>query len=352
MLTFSFLRLSFSDLCKKYLMKNKLFLTSLVIVLIVCSSWGFLMHRTITQLSVYQLPAEMQPFFHQNLDYLVRNSPRPDQRRNSDSTEDTKHFIDFEAYGKDAPNKMPTKWNAAVKKYSRDTLLKYGHVPYWVVTMQERLTNAFRKANRDSILFYATDLAHYIEDAHVPLHTTLNYDGQLTDQKGLHSLWESMIPELTLDEFNLKADKSASYLKSPEREIWKAVRHSYSLVAKVLATERMVSKKFTDSTKYRYQNRNGRNVRSYTRDFALAYGKALEPMVNDQAIRAANLVADFWYTAWVDAGKPNLKKLLTKKWDAAEEAKLQEEINAYRKDELMKNKLLLSKKEGISNTND
>ncbi|RYZ19640.1 MAG: hypothetical protein EOO10_24095, partial [Chitinophagaceae bacterium] len=304
-------------------MKNKLFLSVLVGLLILCSSWGFLMHRTITQLSVYQLPTEMQPFFHQNLDYLVRNSPRPDQRRNSDPTEETKHFIDFEAYGKDGPTKMPTKWKAALAKYSEDTLLKYGHVPYWVVVMQDRLTNAFRKRHRDSILFYATDLAHYIEDAHVPLHTTLNYDGQLTDQKGLHSLWESMIPELTLDEFNLKAAKKASYLKNPETAIWKTVRHSYSLVKKVLETERKVSKRFTDSTKYRYQKRNGKDVRSYTRDFALAYGKALEPMVNDQAIRAANLVADFWYTAWVDAGKPDLKKLLRKSWNSSNKTQLQ-----------------------------
>jgi hypothetical protein len=331
-------------------MKNKIFLFALLALSIVCSSWGFLMHRTITQLSVYQLPQEMQPFFHQNLDYLVRNSVRPDQRRNSDATEETKHFIDFEAYGKNAPSKMPTNWYAAVVKYTKDSLLKYGYVPYWILTMQGQLTNAFRKGNRDSILFYATDLAHYIEDAHVPLHTTLNYDGQLTDQKGLHSLWESMVPELTLEEFSLKAAKKASYIKSPEKEIWKAVRHSYSLVAQVLATERKVSRTFTDSTKYRYQNRNGRDVRSYTRDFALAYGKALEPTINEQAIRAANLVADFWFTAWVDAGKPDLKKLLTKKWQATDEAKLQEEMAAYRKNALLKNKLLLSKKEGISTT--
>ena len=226
-MTFVFLLLSFLTFAKNDLVKNKLFLSALVGLLILCSSWGFLMHRTITQVSVYQLPAEMQPFFHQNLDYLVRNSVRPDQRRNADPTEETKHFIDFEAYGKDAATKMPTKWNAAVRKYPKDTLLKYGRVPFWVVTMQEKLTNAFRSGNRDSILFYATDLAHYIEDAHVPLHTTINYDGQLTDQKGLHSLWESMIPELTLDEFNLRADKKASYIKSPEREIWKTVRHSF-----------------------------------------------------------------------------------------------------------------------------
>ena len=344
---FEFWLLRFRNFAKTYLVKNKFILCAVVCLFIVCSGWGFLMHRTITQLSVYQLPGEMQPFFHQNMDYLVRNSVRPDQRRNTDKTEDTKHFIDFEAYGKDAANKMPLQWDAAVARYSKDSLLKYGYVPYWIIEMQGRLTNAFRKGNKDSILFYATDMAHYIEDAHVPLHTTLNYDGQLTNQKGLHSLWESMVPELTLEAFNLKGNKKASYIKNPERAIWKTVRHSFNLVPKVLETEKKVSRKFADSTKYRYQNRNGREVRNYTSAFGRAYAKALEPMVNDQAIRAANLVADFWYTAWIDAGKPDLQKIMTKKWTESDSMQLQEEINSYRKNELLKKGLLLSKKEEV-----
>ncbi|HEU4903997.1 MAG TPA: zinc dependent phospholipase C family protein [Flavisolibacter sp.] len=313
-------------------------------VLVICSSWGFLMHRTISQLSVYQLPKELQPFFYQNMDYLVRNAVRPDERRNGDPTEASKHFIDFEAYGNDAAHQMPLHWEAAVARYSKDSLLKYGYVPYWIMVMKARLTNAFRKGQRDSILFYAADMAHYIEDAHVPLHTSLNYDGQLTNQKGLHALWESVVPELTIEGFNLKANKKAGYLKHPERAVWKAVRHSFSLVPAVLQTERDVSKNFTDETKYRYQKRNGREARYYTKDFALAYAKRLELTINQQALRAANLVADFWYTCWMDAGKPDLNGLLTKKWDASSEEKLQSEINAYRKNELLKDGLLLSKK--------
>jgi hypothetical protein len=115
-------------------------------------------------------------------------------------------------------------------------------------------------------------------------------------------------------------------------------------VPAVFQTERDVSKNFTDETKYRYQKRNGREARYYTKDFALAYAKRLELTINQQALRAANLVADFWYTCWMDAGKPDLNGLLTKKWDASSEEKLQSEINAYRKNELLKDGLLLSKK--------
>ncbi len=324
--------------------RKRVFLFALASLLVVCSSWGFLMHRTISQLSVYQLPKEMQPFFHQNMEYLVRFSVRPDQRRNSDPTEATKHFIDFEAYGEDAAHNMPINWYEAVAKYTKDSLLKYGYVPYWIVVMQDRLTDAFRKGTKDSILFYAADLSHYIQDAHVPLHTTLNYDGQLTAQKGLHSLWESLVPELTLEAFNLRADKKASYLKHPDKAIWRAVRQSFSLVPDVLNKEREVSNAFTDSTKYRYHKRSGRDVRSYSREFALAYAKSMEPTINEQARRATNLVADFWYTAWVDAGKPNLQNLLAREMSAENNEKLKEEIKAYRKNNLLQKGWLLSKK--------
>ncbi|MDB5207001.1 MAG: hypothetical protein JWR72_2076 [Flavisolibacter sp.] len=328
--------------------RNNLALCVALTVLIVCSSWGFLMHRTITQLSIYQLPKEMQPFFSQNMDYLIKNSVRPDERRNSDRTEATKHFIDLEAYGENAEKNMPTKWDAAVAMYTKDTLLKYGHVPYWIIEMKARLANAFDKEDRDSILFYAADIAHYIEDANVPLHTTLNYDGQLSGQKGIHALWESVVPELTLQDYDLEGKKKAKYLKNPEEAIWKAIRHTNSLVREVLDAEKEVTKDFTEETKYRIQKRNGRDVKYYTRNFALAYSKKLGSTINDQAVRAADLVADFWYTAWVDGGKPDLSKVLTRKPDTAAEKKISDEIKAYRKNELLKKGWLVAKKDAVA----
>jgi len=36
---------------------------SLVLIIVICSSWGFLVHRTVHQLAVYELPGELQRFF-------------------------------------------------------------------------------------------------------------------------------------------------------------------------------------------------------------------------------------------------------------------------------------------------
>lgn len=317
-----------------------------LLFIITLSGWGFLVHRTVNQLAIYQLPKGMQPFFHSNMEYLVRYSVRPDQRRSSDKEEDTKHFIDFEAYGDSAAWKMPMDWNAAIRRYNRDSLLKYGYVPYWVMEMKGRLTNAFRTGNKDSILFYSADLAHYIADAHVPLHTSLNYDGQLTGQKGLHSLWESAIPEIHLNEYNLYTKHKAKYLSRPDRAIWKATRDAHLLLNDVLLQEKETSKEIPDSLKYRYQNRNGREVRSYTSAFARAYSKRLGNTINTQLLRSSELCADFWYTCWVDAGKPDLGRLVTAPTTEEQKKKLDEELKAFRKNKLIEAKLLLSRKEG------
>jgi S1/P1 Nuclease len=317
-----------------------------IILLVFGSSWGFLTHRTINQLAVYELPKAMQPFFFNNMDYLVKNSVRADQRRNDDSTEATKHFIDLEVFGDSAAWKMPLYWNQAVAQYTKDTLIKYGYVPYHIVFMKEALTNAFRNKNKDSILFYAADLAHYIGDAHVPLHTSINYDGQLTNQKGLHALWETVVPEILLADYNLSSRHKASYLKNPSLAAWGAVRSGFVLLNDVFAMETKATESFTDSTKYRIQIRNGKEVKYYTSAFAKEYSRLLGNTINEQLIKSTNLVADFWYTSWVDAGKPDLAGLLTSQWNQEQKEVLKQEIKAFRANELISKNWLIAKKGG------
>jgi hypothetical protein len=328
-------------------MRDRILLFSRLMILVVisfcCTSWGFLVHRSINQLAVYVLPESMGIFFHQHMDYLVRESVRADTRRKDDSLEAPRHFIDFEAYDPDGFGawKMPFKLDAAIGKYGRDTLNKYGFLPYQVMATKEKLTAAFKSWDKDSILFYAADLAHYIADAHVPLHTTLNYDGQLTDQEGMHSLWESMLPELYLDQFQLYTQYKVTYLKNPEQAIWDALRSSYIMINDLLKQEAATAVAFPGDKKYRVQVRKGKTFKSYNTEFARAYYQRIGKTVNVQMLLAVNLVADFWYTSWIDAGEPSLEILLDKNIDNRKA--LKKEKAAYKKNELIKNKLLISK---------
>lgn len=310
----------------------------LLVAMVGLSSWGFLVHRTINQLAIYSLPAPLQTYFHADMKYLVENAPRPDIRRNTDKTEDTKHFIDLEMYGPDAAHVMPKDWETAVKKYGVDSLKKYGWGPYNAMMQMEHLTNAFKSKNKDSILFYAADLGHYIGDLHVPLHTTANYDGQLTGQKGLHGLWESFIPELKISQYELYNKHKATYLKNPAQAIWKDMQIANALLPEMFAKEVALTAKFSPEAKYKVQMRYGKETKMYTKDFAEAYAIELGPTINSQLIASSNRIADFWFTAWVNAGKPDLNN--TRGIDQ----ELEVELKSYKSNTLIKNELLLSKK--------
>jgi len=320
------------------LVRKYIFSAVLLVALVGLSSWGFLVHRTINQIAIYNLPEPLRSFFHKDKTYLVYNAPRPDIRRNTDKSEATKHFIDLEKFGPNAANDMPMDWASAVKKYTEDSLKEYGWGPYNAIMQLDNLTKAFKSGNQDSILFYAADLGHYIGDLHVPLHTTINYDGQLTGQKGLHALWESTIPELTMQDYQLYNAHKPVYLKEPAKALWIDIRKAASLVPTMLAAEKELTTQFTPETKYRTQMRYGKETKTYTKEFAEAYAKTLGVTINAQLIASANMITDFWYTAWVNAGKPDLST------SRALNTGLEEELNAFKKNQLIKEGLLISKK--------
>ncbi|MDX5420962.1 MAG: zinc dependent phospholipase C family protein [Hymenobacteraceae bacterium] len=307
-------------------------------------SWGFFGHKVVHQLAIYGLPKQMQGFFFKHQHYLVQNSVRPDERRSHDPEEAPRHFIDVDVYGDSAVYTMPQAWEAAAALYPADTLKKYGIVPWHVVVMKERLTNAFLQQNVDSILFYAADLGHYIGDAHVPLHTTLNYDGQLTNQHGLHSLWESKVPEMHAQAYRLQ-NKKATYLPNAEDAIWQVVRESHKLFPQVLELEREASKGFTPETKYVKVERNGRTRQYYSDDFASKYQELLGTMVEKRMAASAEVVANFWYTCWVDGGKPNLERLMSEKLSKAEKKELKKQVNSWKQNKLFEeNRIIAAQK--------
>jgi hypothetical protein len=323
-------------------MKRSILFFIVLIIVFGISSWGFLIHRTVNQLAIYELPKPLHSFFFTNKNYLVYNAPRPDQRRSTDSTEGNKHFIDMEYFGTNPFDSVPQKWDTAVAKYGVKTLRKYGTLPFTVIETHQKLTNAFRNKNRDSILFYAADLGHYIADAHVPLHTSINYDGQLTNQQGLHDLWETTVPEIVLGSYNLSSRHQAQYLSDPINKIWEIIKKSHSLLPETFEQEIEVSKNFTDSTKYRWQHRWGKMRRFYSAAFAEAYNEKIKKSINAQLMASANDLADFWYTAWVNAGKPDLSSIVTKPYVKSD---FNKERKAFKNNQLLRRGKLISKQE-------
>jgi hypothetical protein len=196
----------------------------------------------------------------------------------------------------------PTKWKWLIVE---DHFSIHGILPYWLVIMQKRLTSAFIKKDISLILRLSADMGHYIGDAHVPLHTTKNYNGQLTNQHGIHGFWESRIPELFYEEWDLITGP-ATYIDDFQTYSWNIVRNSNSLVAEVLDMERKVRKQLPPDKIMCYEDRLSMNALTYCPEFARAYAASMQGMVDAQFRSSIQGVASSWYTAWIDAGQPVL----------------------------------------------
>lgn len=193
----------------------------------------------------------------------------------------------------------------------KDQFSEHGILPYHLIWYQEQLKRAFVAGNQESILRISAELGHYISDAHVPLHTTTNYNGQFTGQDGIHSFWESRLPELFAQaEYDFFIG-SAEYISDKEMYFWSMIDDAHSLVNQVLEKERLLKSSFSEDKQYCYEDRNGKSVRVPCKEYSRKYQEEMNGMVEDQMKKAIRAIGSCWYTAWVDAQKPNLSELKT-----------------------------------------
>lgn len=308
-------------------MINKFLVTVLLLSTTMQShAWGFYGHRQINYYAVFLLPPEMMVLYKPNIDFLTEHAVDPDKRRYAVKGEAPKHYIDIDQYGVYPWDSLPRGWNDAVKKYSEDSLNAYGIVPWWVQVMERRLTDAFKAKDQVRILKLSAEIGHYIADAHVPLHASQNHNGQFSNQTGIHGFWESRLPELFAENSYDFLVGRAAYIEKPGEFIWARVMESGAAADTVLRTEAALNAVFPTDQKYAYEERMGKVVRQYSASYSKAYQDKLNGMVERRMRQSIFAVASFWFTAWVNAGQPDLKNL-TNKTFSAEDQKEFEEMN-------------------------
>lgn len=187
-----------------------------------------------------------------------------------------------------------------------DEFSKEGILPYHLISMYYWLVKAFEERDLERILRLSAEYGHYIGDAHVPLHTTKNYNGQFTDQLGIHAFWESRLPELFADsEYSFLVGK-ASYIGKPNPYFWNVVKESHELLDEVLQIEKELTKTYPEDQQLCYDDRLDRTIRTQCPEFARAYHDGLDGMVENRMQDAIYTIGSVWYSAWVDAGQPDL----------------------------------------------
>jgi hypothetical protein len=265
------------------------------------ASWGFFGHKQINRMAVFTLPNDMIGFYKKHIDFITEHAVDPDKRRYGVEEEAPRHYIDIDHYGENAFDVVPMYWKKAVEKYTEDTLKAYGINPWHVEKMMYKLTDAFKRENIDMIL-------HYSADGHVPLHTTENYNGQLTNQKGIHGFWESRIPELKSESYDFFVGK-ATYIEKPIFTAWQTIRESNAAVDSVLNFERELNAQFPVDRKYGYETRGNMTVKTYSQEYTNTYDEMIKGQVERRMRKSIIMVGSAWYTCWVNAGKPDLNRM-------------------------------------------
>lgn len=193
-----------------------------------------------------------------------------------------------------------------VAAFYHERLTQHGILPWNLQRFQRNLTEAFRKRDARRILRLSAEIGHYIGDAHVPLHTCSNYNGQKTNQHGIHGFWESRIPELFADESYDYFVGKPEYIAKTDDWFWQAAFESNALVDSVLTLERALRESFPADRQMCPDMRSGVLGVHPCREFAGAYQDAMNGMVERRMRDAIHDVSSAWYTAWVDAGQPDL----------------------------------------------
>jgi Zinc dependent phospholipase C len=321
----------------KIAIKKTVLLTVVLIFFKQCFCWGFFAHQKINYYAVFLLPPEMMVFYKSNIDFIKEHAVDPDKRRYAIAEEAPRHYIDMDRYGNYPYNDLPRNWDSAISRFSADTLQAYGIVPWWIQIMQQRLTNAFKEKNQSKILRLSAEIGHYIADAHVPLHACSNHNGQFTNQRGIHGFWESRLPELLADkEWNFFIGQ-ANYITNTSQFMWNRIVESAAAADTVLGFEKNLSQQFNSDQRFSFEDRNGMVVRQYSTAYSVAYNKMLKGMVERRMRQSIYAIASFWYTAWVNAGQPDLRTLNNKNL-SEEDAKELKELNQQWKKGAIKGK--------------
>lgn len=268
-------------------------------------AWGFEAHKFIAEHAIALLPAELRVFFEPRRVMFVEHSIDPDLWRNVGfNDEPPRHFLDLDAYGPYPFDALPRDYEEAIRVHGEEKVRVNGQLPWRTAEIYDRLFKAFQQIKRgdapgwtyDNVVFFASVLSHYVGDAHVPFHAVVNFDGQLTNQLGVHSRFESELFSRTHRLLTVRPPATAS-ITSPRDAMFAVLLTSTTLTEPILEADRKAI-----GTKEYYDD-------AYYEAFAKAGAQAvLERRVNDSIAAVSAIITG----AWEAAGKPDMTRPATR----------------------------------------
>ena len=275
------------------LRRNRMIRCVPVLALIVFSTtlygWGPRAHRIVNDKAIDVLPPEIKAFYAANRAYLVEHANDADKVAPSNRAEAVRHFIYFDRYGRYPFPLLPHNYNLARQQYGGFKLNKNGILPWYIGEYHLRLTQAFRARNWDAVRETSAWLGHYVADVTDPFRLTENYNGQLSGQTGIGDRIQSSLFDRYAN-FLLLHPARVQYVKDPTENAFELGLENYVWLDNFLLADRKA-----------FEAAHGYNEEYFERLY-----NDIGPVVSREISDAIENVGSYWYTAWVNAGKPPL----------------------------------------------
>jgi hypothetical protein len=252
-------------------------------------AWGPAAHRLVNNWAVGTLPPAMRPFFEARRSFLIDHASDPDEWMKKDPYERSRHYIYLDKYGLFPYIELPYSYKDAVAKYSGRRVSRNGVLPWRIGEYSLKLTDDLRTQNWDQAQFDAAVLAHYVADAHDPLNTTQNFDGQLTAQTGLGLRFGSnMVDRYT--NFFMFHPEDAGKVDDPTTYAFTMCLEANTWVDRILWAD--------------WRSRSG--LSDYTDEYFDRFYTQIGSTATQELNAAAHDAGSYWYSAWLNAGQPAL----------------------------------------------
>ena len=252
-------------------------------------AWGPQAHRLADDWAIGTLPANLHNYFQANRSFILEHANDPEQWTKRDRYEEMRHYIFLNKYGTFPYLDLPHSYKEAVKKYGLRHITRNGVLPWQIGEYSLKLTNAFRAHDWKHVRLDGAALAFYVADAHDPLHTTQNYDGQLTGQNGLEMRFGNELVERYSHFFIFRPD-NASKVNDPTEHAFQMVLEAHTWVDQIILADLLAQG----------------GTPGYTDEYFDAFYSRVGSTTMKEISEAAHDIGSYWYSAWLNAGHPEL----------------------------------------------
>ncbi len=270
----------------KTLLKTRIFLPIIFISAFLFLGWGYVGHGIINYRTILSALPEME-FFNTWADSLEAHASDADARKSWDPDEGPKHYIDIDNYPEFiATGTIPQNFDSLVAIHGFSFVMDQGILPWAILKTADSIQAAFEINDMHKAMLLSADLGHYIADSHMPLHITRNYNGQYTNQTGVHSRYESTLIGNFQSQITYDGD-SLQYIENLSDFVFNMIYENYQYVDSVLYADSVAEAFAGNHNSSTYYNKFWEIAKNFTIGLFQ---------------KASYRIACVIYTEWIDGG--------------------------------------------------